>query len=147
MDLRALDNILPIEPVKIRRKAFQLLERRVEQTHRSRKRPAFHVVVRGRELDQSLVEEDEIVVVGFEPKLFPRFMRVPELPFVEEPDPVLEAQSVARVPLRSVSHIAAVKSEVVPAPPMSRVRCSSPLPRTTVIASWTRLAGPLSPMW
>jgi len=147
MDLRALDNILPIEAEKVRRKPFQLLQRRVEQTHRSRKSPALHVVVRRRELDQALVEENAVVVVFLEPELFPRFMRVPELALVEEPDAVLEAQSVARVPLRSVSHIAAVKSEVLPLPPMSRVRCSGPLPRTTVMASCTRFAGPGSPMW
>ena len=147
MNLRTLDNVLAIEVVKAERKAFQFLQRRVEQTHRARERAALHVVVRRRELDQSLVEENEIVVIGFEPELLPRFVRVPELALVEEPDSVLEAQSVARVPLRSVSHIALVKSELVPVPPMSRVRCSSPLPRTTVIASWTRLAGPLSPMW
>lgn len=146
MDLRALDNVLPIEFVKARRKTFQLLQCRVEQTHRSRKRAALHVVVRGGELDESLVEEHEVVVVRFEPELFPRLVSVPELAFVEEPDSILEAQSVARVPLRSVSHIAPVKSEVLPVPPMSRVRCSAPLPRTTVMASCTRLAGPLSPM-
>ena len=135
MDLRALDNVLSIDVVKRRRKSFQLFQGGGEKTHRPRKRPAFHVVIRGGELDQSLVEENEIVILGFEPELFPRFVRVPELPFVEEPDSVLEAQSVARVPLRNVSHIAPVKSEVVPVPPMSRVRCSPPLPRTTVIAS------------
>ena len=147
MDLRALDNIFAIELVKAWRKAFQLLERRLEQAHRPGKRAPLHVVVRRGHLDQPLIEEDEVVVVGFEPKLFPRLMRVPELAFVEEPHSVLEAQSVARVPLRRVSHIAAVKSEVVPVPPMSRVRCSSPLARTRVIASCTRLAGPASPMW
>ena len=147
MHFCALDNIRAIESVKTRRKAFQLLQRRVEQTDRPRKRAALHVVIRGGELDQSLVEENEVIVFGFEPKLFPCFVSVPELALVEEPDSVVEAQSVARVPLRSVSHIAPVKSELLPVPPMSRVRCSGPLPRTTVMASCTRLAGPLSPMW
>jgi len=147
MHFCALDNIRAIEPTKVRRKTFQFLRRSVEQAHRSRKRAAFHVVIRRRQLDESLVEENEVVVVRFEPQLFPRLVRVPELAFVEEADSIFETQSVARVPLRSVSHIAAVKSEVLPLPPMSRVRCSGPLPRTTVIASWTRFAGPLSPMW
>jgi len=147
MHFRALDNVRAIEAAKVRRKTFQFLPRSVEQAHRPRKGAALHVVIRRRELDESLVEEDEVVVIRFEPQLLPRFMGMPELAFVEEPDSILETQSVARVPLRSVSHIAAVKSEVLPLPPMSRVRCSGPLPRTTVIASWTRFAGPLSPMW
>lgn len=147
MHFRALDNVRAIKAAKVRRKTFQFLRRSVEQAHRPRKSAAFHVVIRRRKLDESLVEEDEIVIIRFEPQLLPCFVRMPELAFVEEADSIFETQSVARVPLRSVSHIAAVKSEVLPLPPMSRVRCSGPLPRTTVIASCTRFAGPLSPMW
>src|SRR5437588_5724458 len=98
MNLRALDNVLAIEVVKPPRKAFQFLERSLEQTHRPRKRTALHVVVRGRELDQALVEENEVVVILLEPELLPRFVGVPELAIVEEPDAVLESHRIVRRP-------------------------------------------------
>ncbi|MEA2235912.1 MAG: hypothetical protein QOC81_636 [Thermoanaerobaculia bacterium] len=58
-----------------------------------------------------------------------------------------QIQSPALVPRRSVSHIAVVKSAVVPVPPMSRVRCSGPESSTLTIASSIRFAAPDSPMW
>jgi len=70
------------------------------------------------------------------PPLIPRCAR----------DKLKHGQSLARVPFRSVSHIAAVKSAVVPVPPISLVRCSSPEASTFTMASSMRLAGAISPM-
>lgn len=97
-------------------------------------------MVCGRKLDQALQ-----ILFDFrlrrEPDLFPRLMRLPELQAVEVRDAASKGgdeigfQSLALVPLRRVSHIAAVKAAVVPEPPMSRVRCSGPAARTLTMAS------------
>jgi hypothetical protein len=146
MTARSVDRFRAIDAVMSFFERPQLRERRVEQPHAAAKRAALHVVIRGRELDQPL-KKRLLIAAGVEPELFPRFMRVPELVLVEELHAFGDlVQSPARVPLRKTSQIADVKSVVEPVPPMSRVRTSGPMPRTFVIASPTRLAGPLSPM-
>src|SRR4029077_877529 len=111
-----------------------------------------------------------------EPDRLPRLMRLPESPRVEVFDAFADVmreiglrhtvssyrlsvitkgsdnrepttQSPALIPFRSLSHMAAVKSAVVPVPPMSRVRCCGPEARTLAIASWIRVAADVSPMW
>src|SRR3954451_15949490 len=140
-----------IDPAKAFGKVAQLLQRRVEQPQSAGIRAAFDVVIRGRELNQTL-QKTMHVRLRFEPDRLPRHMRIPELGGVE----VIEAgakvrnevglvQSSALVPRRSVSHIAVVKSVVVPVPPMSRVRCSGPESSTFTIASSMRFAAPISP--
>lgn len=142
----------PIDAAPTLGEVVQLLQRGVEQAESAGVRAALHMVIRGRELDESL-EKTVDVRLRFEPDRLPRLMRIPELGGVEMieagakvGDEVRLVQSSALVPRRSVSHIAVVKSAVVPVPPMSRVRCSGPESSTFTIASSTRLAAPVSPM-
>ena len=54
----------------------------VEKPYRAAQRAALAVVIRGRELDQTLIEVDELAF-GREPQRLPRFMRFPKLRGVE----------------------------------------------------------------
>src|SRR5438105_854854 len=152
MTSRRLFHRRPIDPAPALRKVIQLLQRRVEQTQSAGIRAAFDVVIGGRELDEALQKTMD-VRLRFEPDCLPRLMGIPEFGGVE----VIETgakvrreiglvQSSALVPRRSVSHIAVVKSVVVPVPPMSRVRCSGPESSTITMASSMRFAAPISPM-
>ena len=135
------------------RKRGKTAHRCLEKTHTPTERAALQVVIRGGELNESL---QILLELGLrdQPELFPRFMRFPELARVEVRDAANEQggefgfglQSPARVPFRSVSHIAVVKSAVVPVPPMSRVRCSGPDASSLVMASKIRFAAFPSPM-
>ena len=146
MLLCSINRATPIEAEIVRGKGREPLQRRIEKPHRAAQRAALRVVIRGRELNETLIELD-VVAVGFEPQRLPRFMRVPELGGVEVINALGErVQSPARVPRLKVSHIAAVKSAVVPTPPMSRVRCSSPESSTFTMASPMRFAATGSPM-
>lgn len=134
------------------RKSLQFLQSGVEEAQRARVRAALDMVIGRRQLDESL-QENMNVRLGLEPYCLPRLVRIPEFGGVEVIEPGAEmgdevrlAQSSALVPRRNVSHIAVVKSAVVPEPPMSRVRCSGPESSTLTIASSIRFAGPISPM-
>ena len=142
----------PVDAAPAFRKAFQLFQGGVKKPQPARISPSFDVVIRRRELDQPLQKKMD-VRLRFQPDRLPRLVRVPELGGVEVIEPGAEmgneiglAQSPALVPRRSVSHIAVVKSAVVPVPPMSRVRCSGPESSTLTMASSIRCAGPISPM-
>ena len=146
MFFRARDHFLPVEIEKVHRERCKFRESGVEQAYRAAKRAPLDVVIGGGELNQAL-EKSFLAALRNEPHPLPRFVRVPEALFVEEGDAFREiVQSVARVPFFRTPQIAAVKSMVVPVPPMSRVRSSGPMPRTFTIASSMRFAGPVSPM-
>src|SRR5262245_62718743 len=106
-------------------------------------RATLDVVVGRGELDHPLQKLLDVRLRG-EPDRLPRLVRFPELVRIEvrhafeEVRAVDGFQSPARVPRRSVSHSAVVKSAVVAVPPMSRVRCSGPEPSTLTMASCTR---------
>ena len=143
----------PVDPAKTFRKVGQLLQRRVEKAQAAGIRAAFYVVICGGELDEALKKTMD-VRLRFEPDRLPRLVRIPELGRVEMIEAGAKvrhevglAQSSDLVPRRSVSHIAVVKSAVVPVPPMSRVRCSGPESSTFTMASSIRLAAPISPSW
>src|SRR5262249_25300383 len=126
-------------------------KRRFEQPHCAAMCAALDVVVRSRELNHPLQKLLDVRLRG-EPDRLPRLVRLPEFVPVEvhhafeEVRAIVRLQSLTGVPRRSASHIAVVKSAVVPAPPMSRVRCSGPEARTLAIASCTRFAAVDSPM-
>ena len=161
MCARRRHDALPVDPAELLRKTIEAAHGRVEQSHRSAKRAALQVVIRRRELDQTL---KKLVDVRFrnQPERLPRFVCVPELLRVEtlyalekverergadrRGAPRSSNQRFARAPVRSASQIALVKSAVVPVPPMSRVRCAGPDASTVTIASCTRRAGSISPM-
>jgi hypothetical protein len=146
MQAGGVDRFRAIDAGMSIREPREFRECRIEEPHAAAQCPALDMVIRGGELDQPL-EEGLPVARGLQPELFPRFMRVPELLRVEEGDAFGDrVQSSALVPLRSTSQIADVKSAVEPVPPMSRVRTSGPMASTFVMASPTRLAGPISPM-
>ena len=87
MFLCSCDGGAPIQAVKVRRKRRETAQRRIEEPHRPAQRSALRVVIRGGELNQSLIELDEIAF-GFEPELLPRLVRFPELGGVEVRDAV-----------------------------------------------------------
>jgi len=131
---------------------LQLLQSSVEKAKAAWICASFDVVIRGRELDETLQKKMNIRL-RLQPDRLPRFVRIPELGGVEVIESGAEvgsevglAQSPALVPRRNVSHIAVVKSAVVPVPPISRVRCSGPESSTLTMASSIRCAGPISPM-
>jgi len=136
MNRRSCTSFCAIHVLVIIRKWIQASESGIEQSHgTSRRGPALHVVIRGGELNEAL---QELFAIAFrsEPERLPRFMGVPEIVGVELVDAFFDGvQSDARVPFFRTSQIATVKSVVEPVPPMSRVRCSSPMPRTFTIAS------------
>ncbi len=143
----------PVDPAPPFWEPLQLLQRSIEKPKPARIRSAFDVVIGRGELNEAL-QKNVNVRLRLEPDRLPRFVRIPELASVEMIEPGAEVcgevwsrgQSPALVPRRNVSHIAIVKSAVVPVPPMSRVRCSGPESSTFVIASSTRFAAPDSPM-
>lgn len=136
MNCRSCTSLCAIHVLVITWKWLQASESGIEQPHStSRRGPALHVVIRGGELNETL-QELLALAFGSEPELFPGFVGVPELVGVEEGDALFDgAQSDARVPFFNTSQMATVKSVVEPVPPMSRVRCSSPIPSTFTIAS------------
>ena len=79
-----------------RRERLEFFQPRLEEPDGSGKRSPLHVVIRRRDLDESL---EKLMNVRFrlEPQLFPRLMRFPELQAVESIDsteqPVLEIRS------------------------------------------------------
>ena len=79
----AIDAEVPvIEP-------FQFSQGGVKQPHAAAKRPALNVVLRRRELDQTL-KKDLLLAGRLQPDFFPRFVRVPELTLVEKRDALLD---------------------------------------------------------
>ncbi len=136
MNCRSCTSLCAIHVLVITWKGFQASESGIEQPHStSRRGSALDVVIRGGELNEAL-QELFAIAFGSEPELLPRFMRVPEIVRVELGDALFDGvQSDARVPFFKTSQMATVKSVVEPVPPMSRVRCSSPMPRTLTIAS------------
>ena len=79
------DGSAAIEVEKVVRKRGETSERRVEEPHRAAQRSALGVVIRGGELNESLIELDEIAF-RFEPERLPRFVRFPEFGGVEVGD-------------------------------------------------------------
>jgi len=71
-----------IESVKARGIRSETPQRRIEEAHRAAQGAALGVVIRGGELDQTLIEVDELPL-GVEPELLPAFMSFPELGGVE----------------------------------------------------------------
>ena len=136
MNARSCTSICATYVFEALRKRLKASESGVEEANRaSRRGSAFDVVIRGGELNQPL-EKLLTIAFGREPELFPRLMRVPEVVGVELGHTLFDGvQSSARVPFLSTSQIATVKSVVEPVPPMSRVRCSSPIASTFTIAS------------
>lgn len=82
MQPRGALDCVPIEPAEVGRKRREPAKCGVEQPHASAKRPALEMMVGGGDLNQS---PKELLDVGLrdEPKLLPRFVRVPELARVE----------------------------------------------------------------
>ena len=68
----------------------------VEQAHRTAERAALHVMVRGRDLNQSLQELRDVGLRD-EPELFPRLVRFPEFERVEVFDAAIERRSELRL--------------------------------------------------
>ena len=140
MDARRAHRLVAIEIAVRIRKCTETANGRVDKPHAAAKSAALEVVIRSGELNQTLKILLE-VRLSDEPDLLPRFVSLPELRSIEVLDPAEEMrgevgfrpQSPSRVPRRSVSQSAEVKSAVVPVPPMSRVRCSSPAPSTLMI--------------
>ena len=130
---------------------FQALQSRIKQPRGAAVGSALDVVIRRGNLDQTLKKLFDIRFRN-EPDRFPRLVRFPEFAPVEVIDSrarvgdEIGLQSPARMPFLNRSHMEAVKSAVVPVPPMSRVRCSGPEARTLAIASWIRVAADVSPI-
>lgn len=80
---RSCNDVCAIHTEKVHRDRCKFRKSGVEQPDRTAKRAALHVVISGGELDQTL-EKRLFVTARSEPETLPRFMRVPELPRVEE---------------------------------------------------------------
>ena len=122
---------------------------RCEKAHSSAERSPFHVMVGRCQLDEPLQVLPDLRFRG-QPDRLPRLVRFPELLRVEMRQALQEMRTEVGFqfcPLRSMSQMPAVKSAVVPVPPMSRVRSSGPPESSLSTASWIRLAASVSWMW